>query len=648
MKTNGIGRYRSLNSFVEAKIKAFGEQGTDFFSFFNMMFSEKENIMYEKSEGYMIKKITYKEAYESILKRAETLRGLTAGLSQNDVIGIHMDNSIEWIENFWSVIICGFRPLLMNLRLSHSVLEDALITCDAKMVISQKDTFSVKTVEPLDAAASPYEIKKDNVGTEVLIMSSGTTEHLKICAYSAEEFYYQICDSLQMIKECRQLKRHYEGNLKLLTLLPFYHIFGLAAVYIWFAFFSRTFVHLNNMQPDTIVNTIKRHKITHVFAVPLFWEKVYDSARKTIKGRGEKTEAKFEKAMAISEKIGDIPLIGAVFSRLAFKEVRENLFGESICFLITGGSAIRPEVLFFFNAIGYRLTNGYGMSEIGITSVELSGKKKILNSGSVGKPLSGISYSVADDKELLVRGKTLAKYIIEDGEKRNNDGWFHTRDIAECENGHYRILGRKDDIVITSDGENLNPNLIEPELQIPEANGVCLIGANEGNKKISVLVVSVRKFIPQKQFEKTDNAIKEKIREQNLTSRITKIVYTTDPIIKNDEFKLNRSRIAKEYQNGSLAVFVPDKTAWSDEEQDELMRKIKRIFAVSLDKSEDEVALDSDFFLDENGTSLDFFAMISKLQDEFSVSFPKTISDCPATLREMYNYITSQLSQPLN
>jgi long-subunit acyl-CoA synthetase (AMP-forming) len=136
-------------------------------------------------------------------------------------------------------------------------------------------------------------------GKEILILSSGTSGRVKICAYTALEFYFQISDSCRMVEQCALLKKHYECRLKLLALLPFYHIFGLTAVYLWFSFFSRTFVHLSDLSPETVVNTIKRHKVTHIFAVPLFWEKVYKAAIKTIKKRGEKTYAKFCKAIKI-------------------------------------------------------------------------------------------------------------------------------------------------------------------------------------------------------------------------------------------------------------------------------------------------------------------------------------------------------------
>ena len=119
--------------------------------------------------------------------------------------------------------------------------------------------------------------------------------------------------------------------------------------------------------------------------------------------RGEKTFEKFEKGMRVSRAIGNLPVIGKLFSKTAFKELRENIFGESVQFMISGGSAISENVLEFFNAIGYHLANGYGMTEIGITSVELSKNKKLLNSGWVGRPFSGVEYKI-EDGQLFVRG----------------------------------------------------------------------------------------------------------------------------------------------------------------------------------------------------------------------------------------------------
>ncbi|MBQ1437860.1 MAG: acyl--CoA ligase, partial [Ruminococcus sp.] len=274
MDKHTLGGYTSIDAFVEAKLNKYSNSKHDFEALFEQMFSEGQNTMFEESRGYRIKKTTYAQAKEEILLRARTLKELLNGEMKNSVVGIYMENSLDWIEMFWAVIISGFRPLLMNMRLDDETLEYALKTCKAVAVISDEKEFSVRTVKCADIVAAESKIDAVGFGTEIFVMSSGTSANVKICAYTAEKFYWQIKGSYSMIKKCKQVKKHYEGELKLLTFLPFYHIFGLVAVYIWFAFFSRTFVRLNDMQPQTILNTIKRHKVTHIFAVPLFWEKV--------------------------------------------------------------------------------------------------------------------------------------------------------------------------------------------------------------------------------------------------------------------------------------------------------------------------------------------------------------------------------------
>ena len=459
MKITNLGGFSSVNAFVEDKLRRYNMSDKSFRAVFSLMFSEENNILWEESRGYRISKTTYGQARSLTLHKASTLKTQLGELKPDAVIGIYMDNSLDWILTFWAILAIGCRPLLLNRRLDTETLEYALRVTNATAVISDGQSFSVKTILSGELVEGANYMPAD-FGSEILVMSSGTSAHVKICAYTAEEFYNQIQGSYSIIKKCTKVKEHYEGELKLLTFLPFYHIFGLVAVYVWFAFFSRTFVRLNDMQPQTITNTIKRHKVTHIFAVPLFWEKVYEQAMRTIRDRGEEPVKKFEKGMRISRKLGDSALADA-FSKLAFKEVREGMFGESVVFMITGGSCISPQVLEFFNAIGYRLADGYGMSEIGITSLELSRKRSLLNSGSVGLPMMGIEYEINSNGELRVRGKAMAKYIIEDGEKRGNSDWFNTHDLASFDGKCYRILGRQDDLIVAANGENLNPNLIE-------------------------------------------------------------------------------------------------------------------------------------------------------------------------------------------
>ncbi|MBP5270539.1 MAG: AMP-binding protein [Clostridia bacterium] len=619
MTDYGIGNYKSINAFVEDKLALFDSNGHTFEALFELTFREEDNIMWEQSEGYRIRTFTYREVRDTILSKTCALASALADAAPGSVVGLYMENSIEWIEWFWAILRAGFRPLLMNLRLPDELLTDAAASAGCSAVISDGRRFGVPTFVASEMPDSPGTGTERVYGREILFMSSGTSGSVKICAYTAEEFYYQIRGSYGLIKECPLLKKHYDGRLKLLAFLPFYHIFGFVAVYMWFTFFSRTLVRLGDMSPQTILNTIKRHKVTHLFAVPLFWEKVHAAALGKIADRGEKTLGKFRAAARLREKLPG--RAGELFSKLAFREIRDNLFGDSISFMITGGSAIEPEVISFFNTIGYRLANGYGMTETGITSVELSPRRKLLFGGCVGHPMENVEYSINGSGELLVRGKTSAAYVIEGGVTTPRGGWFNTHDLAGREGESYRILGRRDDLIVSPGGENINPVITEPLLRPAGSSGVCLIPDKDGEARGPVLLVSVGRFASAETLEAVGAEAKDLIEKARLSGTVRRVAFVAGPLLSDSEIKLNRSRLAKDYSEGRLPLLTPE-TAAASRTGDELTLKIATYFAAAIGGGAEAIPPDADFFTDCGGTSLDYLSMIAVLEKEFGIPFP--------------------------
>ncbi len=640
MKVNNIDGCRNINEYISSKLEKFNKMPHDFAALFELMFSESGNIMYERSVGFRIVKTTYAEAKSNSLARAAVLSARLCA-EPNSVVAIHMENSLSWIETFWAVLKCGYRPLLLNLRLDGDTLERALEDASAVAVISDDKLFSKQTIlaselEGGDAFGAP----DCPFGGELLVVSSGTTGRLKLCGYSAEELYWQIHDSAEIVKNCRQVKAHYDGELKLLTFLPFYHIFGLFAMYIWFAFFSRCFVQLNDMSSQTVQNTIRRHKVTHIFAVPLFWETVYDKAIRTVKNRGEKTYAKLQRGFSLCRRLEKHPSLYGAFTKKAFREVRDNLFGNSIRFMITGGSDIKPDVLRFFNDIGYYLVNGYGMTELGITSVELSEKPYERNQGYVGRPLSSVEYKLDENGQLLVRGRSIAKYIIENGQITYNDGetYFATNDLAMAENGRYRILGRRDDMIVLPDGENLNPAMIEPRLAVDGVQ-LCIVGLDN----TAVLVVSPMGYTGADKLQQLEKIFREKIADAGLGTQIKRIVFTPEKLIPENEFKVNRGRIRKALKDGRMAVMTTEALRLRESTQGtELEIRVRELFAIALGKEASSVGFDSDFFSEEGGSSLEYFTLLAALQEEFSIPMPTEAGRSLSTVKSIAAFIEVQ------
>lgn len=636
-----------------------------FKSLFKLMFSEEENILYEKTSGFMIIKTTYGQAKRDILKRASILREM---IVSGDKVGLYMDNSLDWIENFWALIIAGKCPLLLNLRVDKRNLEKILKENGIQYCISDGVTFACSNIKNADIVseietANTIDFESVEFGEEFYVMSSGTSSNIKVCAYTAEEVWYQINDSGDIIKTCTQIKKHFNGQLKLLTFLPFYHIFGLVAVYVWFTFFGRTLVQLNDMRPDTITGTIKRHQVTHIFAVPLFWETVYSTAKRTIASMGDETVKKFEMGMRLSEKLSGNSTLCRAFGKLAYKQVRDNLFGDSIQFMITGGSAISADAIKFFNYIGYHLADGYGMSEIGITSVELSRSMKRLNSCSVGSPLTSFEYRINDAGELEVRGKACAHYIIIGGEKQPKTEWFNTKDLVEYKNGRYFISGRSDDLVISASGENLNPAIIEPLFEdIIGSEGVALVKYTD-EKVIPTVVISVAADTDNSDLIIIRKRAEARVKELGLSGEIGKIIVLPEPLMRPEEFKLNRRTIGEratayqkrmDAQKAKRPIFdmsrplnSPAPVSGGKNASEDIVGQavdvsdVKKIVLSVLNTSEEEADINTNIFTELGANSLDYLAIMADVEKDYDVRLPIEENEVPVTIREIYEYICS-------
>ena len=149
------------------------------------------------------------------------------------------------------------------------------------------------------------------------------------------------------------------------------------------------------------------------------------------------------------------------------RTVRQR-FGGRIRAMVSGGAPLSEEVGAFFVALGLPLFQGYGQTEAApLISVNRPGQAKL---GTVGPPLPGVEIRIAEDGEILARGKMVMKGYWRNEEATREairDGWLHTGDIGRIdEDGHIRITDRKKDIIVNSGGDNLSPARVEAALTL--------------------------------------------------------------------------------------------------------------------------------------------------------------------------------------
>lgn len=637
-KLNNIGGHSRLISYIDEKLARYASRDKSFRTLFDMMFSERDNIMAEITDGYRIKKLTYGEFRQWILETAPTVKRALGDPAYDSLVGIYMNNSMEWLVVFWTVLLCGCRPLLLNTRLEDAAINGLLQEHRVHAVISDGNTFAVPTLLASDILVRDTACEPPAVfGSEVIFMSSGTTERIKLCAYNGEALYHQICCSRYIVDTCPTIASHYQGELRHLVLLPLYHVFGFMAMYLWFGFFARTFVFLKDLNPDTILNTVRKHRVTHIFAVPLVWETIHREALRTIRSRSESTYNRFTRALSLCNRTGTL---GDVLAHKLLGEVRGRLFGESVQFLISGGSHINPDTVRFFNGIGYPLVNGYGMTEIGITSVELSCKKSVRNLASIGKPFEHVRYRLDENGELLIQSRARASRIITaQGETVTAyEDWFASHDLAVESGGRYYLHGRADDLIVSRGGENLSPALLERELLAAGCREVCLFKSQLDG---IVLLAYAPDCYSDTAYQTTLEALRAAVAACKLTETVNALVITPDPLLDASDFKLNRRKIAARYDSGGYTRLSADSFHnRSQESLSALEEAVRACFAQALFKETADIGLQDDFFTDLGGNSLEYFSLREALRSRFFIDIASnghtatTVAACVQILTE--------------
>jgi long-chain acyl-CoA synthetase len=226
---------------------------------------------------------------------------------------------------------------------------------------------------------------------------------------------------------------------------------------------------------DDLVEDLGRYRPDFLLAVPRVFEKVYNGARHRAEADGRVRI--FDLAAATAERFSrereqgrvrpTTRLAHGVFDRLVYVRLRAALGGE-VRFAISGGAALGERLGHFFNGIGVRILEGYGLTETSAgATINRPDAQRI---GSVGKPLPGASVRIADDGEIQVHGPHIfVGYHGDEAATREvmtTDGWFRTGDLGHLDSeGFLFITGRKKELIVTAGGKNVSPTVLEGPLR---------------------------------------------------------------------------------------------------------------------------------------------------------------------------------------
>jgi len=286
---------------------------------------------------------------------------------------------------------------------------------------------------------------------------------------------------------------------EILSFLPLCHVFQrLFSVFVHITYgFTVNFVE----SLETITDNMTEISPTFGIAVPRIWEKYLSAIYIRMSDATWFKRLVYYTALKIGQKrttlkmgFKPVPFYLEALYQLAylavFRKLKERLGFERMRVAISGGAPISPDVLHFFQSIGFNLIEGYGQTED--TSVTCVSKIGRLKFGTVGPPLTGIEVKIAEDGEILVRSPGVFKGYYKDPEataETIKNGWLYSGDVGEIdEDGYLKITDRKKDIIVTAGGKNITPQYIENKLKFsPYINDAVVIG--DKKKFISCLIM---------------------------------------------------------------------------------------------------------------------------------------------------------------
>jgi long-chain acyl-CoA synthetase len=403
-------------------------------------------------------------SYHDLIQHIHSFSLLFSAGSQERVL-IFSENRPEWIYAFYAIwqhraipvpvdFLSGAEDVAFILADSAPVavfcssgrremLDHACEKCDIRPPVIVFEDITTLNKEPADQTFP--ETTDDD--TAVIIYTSGTTGSPKGVMLSFDNLLANI-EGITLHVEI------YSASDRVMILLPLHHIFPLMGSMIIPLYVGGTVAIAPSLNPQDILKTLQENRITIVIGVPRFYNLIMKGIRDIIR-KSPLARVLFSLAGTVkSEKL----------SRLLFTSVHKK-FGGEVRYLVSGGAALDIETARDFGTLGFEVLEGYGMTEAA-PMITFSRPGKYLP-GSVGFTLPANQMEIRDG-EVVAKGRNIMKGYFNRPEETAQvlkDGWLYTGDLGTIDVlGYLYITGRKKEIIVTSNGKNINPESLEKKL----------------------------------------------------------------------------------------------------------------------------------------------------------------------------------------
>ena len=582
---------------------------------------------------------------------ATAARLAALGVKKGDRVVISGHNHPDWPVAFFGIVRAGatavpIDPALEPVQLANVVREsearvvlwDAKVeeACRAEVEKLGKELITRPlgdfTIADPSLTRPAVEVEDDDVAS--LIYTSGTTGKPKGVMLTHANF-------TSLVAALAPLFPLGSGD-RVLSVLPIHHTFEFTCgMLLPFSRGARV-VYLDELKGDRVSTALKEARVTAMVGVPAVWQLLERRILSQVQAKGPIVEKAFELAADLNRQLSKGT--GIDLGKVLFGPVHEGL-GGNIRWLISGGAALPPDTQKLFAGLGFKLTEGFGLTE---AAPVLTVAKPGSPAGQVGKPIPGVKIKIDSPDEhgvgeVLARGpNVMAGYTDAEATKlvKSEDGWLHTGDLGKLDrDGRLVLVGRVKDVIVTATGENVYPDDIERTLgKVPHVLELAIVGVTgrSGGERVGCIAVadeddSVDRTTP---LERAQAALRAAISKLPYGRQPTIVHFYDAPLPKTATRKVKRNEARKILERLIQATTRP-------EEGEAPSTPVRVAIAAVKGKKAAEIHGDMTIGDDLGFDSLALTELLVALEAKYGTIEPKALQAC-RTVADVENLVGTE------
>ena len=494
-------------------------------------------------------------------------------VEKGEKVAILSESKPEFGACVFASILAGTITVPLDVKLTKYELKSILSDCLPKVIlVSRKhlemakflkqEISSIGTILVMDepyyniGETSIYQLPdnydakwrvRSSKSTAFIIYTSGTTGSPKGVETTFTNMLTQLDDLKYAFDQILPF-----SNINLLSILPMNHLFEMTVGFSTFLNFGCSLYYTPSLKPKDILSIMREKRIQFMVVVPAFLKLLKTTIESELHNDSKFERFKFDIKFAIAKFIPSYRI-----KKFMFRKVHDK-FGGRFMGCISGGAPLDIAVGTFFQRIGIRVFQVYGLSETSpVASLNVD---RHFDIASVGKPIKSFEAKTDPETgELLLKGPSVMKGYHNQPELTaeviDKDGWFHTGDIAEIKNGgHIYITGRIKNMIVLSGGKKVFPEEVEAVLEkSPLFAEVCVFGlsrtfgSKDGTEEIAAVVVPKQEIINKYNDEELDKVVRAEVKQ--LSTHVTaykrpvNIIVSKSPLPRTATNKVKRKDV---------------------------------------------------------------------------------------------------------